>query len=153
MTPTGPLEKDVEKRVVALYRQAGCWVESRSQGYRPGGKGHGSTRQTLGIPDLMLWPTIGRGPTFLLPWLHESKRQGGVQTVEQWEYEDRCKGSGMEYVLGGTHEALQQLIKRGLWTLPAGITVESVAGPPTIVTREKRKSPAPFPPAPARETR
>lgn len=45
--PHVALERDVERRVIALYTAAGCAVYKLSQGYR--GE-RGGTRQTPGVP-------------------------------------------------------------------------------------------------------
>ncbi|WP_425155502.1 VRR-NUC domain-containing protein [Candidatus Palauibacter sp.] len=47
-------ERDVQRRIVALARTLGFFVSDLSQGYRPGGRRHSTTRQTPGVPDLYL---------------------------------------------------------------------------------------------------
>lgn len=110
-----PLEKNVQRAVVDLYRRVGCWVEIRSQGYRAEA---GGTRQTKGIPDLMVWPNntvwIVSRPDEPRPWFHEVKRPGGKQTEEQAAYQWRCKQFGIGYVLGGVPEAMAHLRTLGL---------------------------------------
>ena len=55
-------------RVRAVYARAGGFWYDLSQGFRPGGKRHGSTRQTPGLGDLfVIFP-----PTGLTLW-HETK--------------------------------------------------------------------------------
>jgi hypothetical protein len=107
-----PLEREVQRRVVALYRTVGCAVYSLSQGYRPGGPRHATTRQSKGLPDLYVFPPTGA------PWWHETKRAGGKQSPEQVGFQVRCDVGVTDYILGGTKEALLQLVKRRLWKLP-----------------------------------
>lgn len=128
MKPKPPLEREVQRRVVALYKSAGCTVYSLSQGYRPGGAGHGTTRQTKGLPDLYVFPPSHHAVRGVSPWWHEVKRPGGKQTPEQREFEDLCFNTlAVDYVLGGYREALAYLIRQGLWTLPEGTTLDMVA--------------------------
>ena len=120
MKPRPPLERDVQRRVVALLKSAGFTVYSLSQGYRPGGRGHGTTRQTKGLPDL-----YAMSPRLFL-WV-EVKRLGGKQTPEQVEFEADCRACGIPYVLGGYREVLEWLIARDVWRLPPGVTLDDVA--------------------------
>jgi hypothetical protein len=46
------LEAEVQKACKALLRAWQFKVSDTSQGYRPGGKRHGTTRITKGVPDL-----------------------------------------------------------------------------------------------------
>ena len=121
MMPKPPLEKDVQRHVVQLYAAAGCWVYSLSQGYRPGGKGHGTTRQTKGLPDLYVMHSAGR-----VCW-HETKRPGAVQSTGQRLFQCRANECNVDYVWGGYREALVWLLGHGLWHLPAGVTLDQVA--------------------------
>jgi hypothetical protein len=108
LKPRIPLEREVQKAVIQLYRQAGCWVENRAQGYR---KEAGGTRQTKGIPDLMVWPIQQN----IQPWFHEVKRLGGKQSPEQVAYQKLSESRNLDYVLGGVTEALAHLKAVGLW--------------------------------------
>ncbi len=124
-----PLERDVKRRVVGIYRRLGVEVDNLDQGFRPGGGRHGTTRQSKGISDLICWhPRIG-------VWFHEVKRDGGVLSWEQQQWQARCERCRQRYVLGGPHEALAFLMEHGLYRLPAGTTLVMVASP-TRVTRE-----------------
>lgn len=103
MRPRAP-EKIVQLDVKRLYRQFGGVVYDFSQGYRPGGRRHGSTRQTPGIPDLFVCFS-DRGKAF---W-HEVKTEDGCQTTAQRGFQDVTERSGVPYVLGGTTAAVEQL--------------------------------------------
>jgi len=104
LKPPVPLERDVQRDVVTLYRRFGCTVCSLSQGYRPGGPRHGTTRQTKGLADLRVFlPAKG------LTWEHEVKRPGGEQSPEQAEFERLVTACGVAYALGGTGAALLAL--------------------------------------------
>ena len=106
-----PTEKEVERAVVRLYRSVGLTVWSLSQGYRPGGKRHGTTRQTKGIADLFV---TGRGHAL---W-HETKRPGGTQRPEQATFEAAAVSCGLPYALGGLGAACEAL--RHVWGIQAG---------------------------------
>lgn len=108
-TDRRPLEHEVQQRVKAVYRAAGCYVANLSQGYRPGGRRHGTTRQTRGLPDL--WVMCDRRRA---AWWHEVKRPGGKQTPEQIHFQLLTLSCGIPYVLGGVPEAIAQLRSLGL---------------------------------------
>ena len=101
-----PLEKDIHRAVAQFYKLCGCHVYNLAQGYRPGGKRHGSTRQTEGLADLyVLWPARG------VAWWHEVKRPGkyGVISPAQSDF-DRLNGlCGVTVVTGGLGEARSQV--------------------------------------------
>jgi len=118
-TVPAPREADVQRDVKAAYEACGCVVANFSQGYRPGGRRHGTTRQTKGIPDLYVFPPLRRDQAvaaqaghpvlYLAPWWHETKRPGGEQTLEQTEWQRRCQQRGVAYVLGGVAAAVVHL--------------------------------------------
>lgn len=97
-TPAAPIptERDAQRGVVQLYQGCGCVVFSLSQGYRPGGKRHGTTRQTKGLPDLLVCHEASG-----TAWSHEVKRPGGQQRPEQAAYERVTVRCGLPYALGG----------------------------------------------------
>lgn len=103
-------ERQVQERVKATYKAVGCLVANFSQGWRPGGKRHATTRQTKGIPDLYVFPPVGRGH----PFWHETKRPGGKQSPEQVQWQFECAKRDVGYVLGGVDEALAYLRRLGL---------------------------------------
>lgn len=118
-----PTEAQVQERVKAVYRAVGCVVASFSQGWRPGGKRHATTRQTKGIPDLYVFPPVRYREPFdgcrvpvtpLAPFWHETKRPGGKQSPEQLAWQRECEARGVGYVLGGVDEALAYLRLIGL---------------------------------------
>lgn len=104
--PAPPLEKDVERRVIALYKAAGCVVYRLSQGYR---SERGGTRQTPGIPDLYVIGPEGWGA-----WWHETKRPGGKLRPAQAEFRRVCQRNGLGHVVGGVAETEQWLVEQGL---------------------------------------
>lgn len=116
----------MQVRVIATYKAAGASVCSLSQGYRPGGRRHATTRQTKGLADLYVF-IPRRGIAF---W-HEVKAPDRVeqlrlpadermaiyrrkQTAEQSLFELRCVQCGVPYVLGGNDEAIEFLRKLGI---------------------------------------
>ena len=111
------LEAQVQKRVVATYKAAGGAVCSFSQGFRPGGKRHGTTRQTKGIPDLLVFLPRRRLAFFqevkapdqvrqlLLPAVERMTIYRRKQTREQHLFEQFCGECRVHYVLGGVEEA------------------------------------------------
>lgn len=48
-------ESDVQKAIKAALKAKKFQVIDTSQGFRPGGKRHGTTRITKGTPDLYVW--------------------------------------------------------------------------------------------------
>lgn len=116
MKPKPPLERDVQRRVVAVYRTVGCIVWSLSQGYRPGGPRHATTRQSKGLPDLYVMCPVRDGIRRLVFW-HEVKRPGGKQTPEQMHFQIACELRGIGYVLGGMPEAVEALADMGFGVL------------------------------------
>lgn len=117
-------EAAIQRDVKAAYEAVGCFVANFSQGYRPGGRHHGSTRQTEGVPDLYVFPplrgadvaalTVGHVAVRLQPWWHETKRPGAKQRLGQIEWGHRCRDRGVGYVLGGVAEAVEHLKRIGL---------------------------------------
>jgi hypothetical protein len=122
-------EAQVQTRVIATYKAVGASICSLSQGYRPGGKRHGTTRQTKGLADLFVFL-----PRRRLAFWHEVKAPDSVsqlllpaaeraaiyrrkQTPEQALFELRCGECRIHYVLGGVDEALNFL--RTLGIIPA----------------------------------
>jgi hypothetical protein len=99
-------EIQVQGSIKDLWRQLGGFVNDLSQGYRPGGHRHGSTRQTKGLADLYLQHT-GKG---LALWF-ETKRPSEVdgQTPEQVMFERRNKECGIPSGHGGMPEFLEAL--------------------------------------------
>jgi hypothetical protein len=117
--PLRESERDVQKSVVGAYEAVGCIVANFSQGYRPGGRRHGTTRQTKGIPDLYVFPPLSvtyarHGSRDGRPWWHEVKHPGGDQSPEQVTWQRRCEDRAVGYVLGGVDEALAYLWRIGL---------------------------------------
>ena len=109
-------EDEVQRGVVKFYGDVGGSVCSLSQGYRPGGGRHGTTRQTKGLPDVYVFFPYLRVPTTL--W-HETKatdypegdprrikEHRDKQRPEQVAFEMKCHAAQQMYVLGGVPEAV-----------------------------------------------
>lgn len=130
-------EASVQQRVVAIYRAAGATVCNLAQGYRPGGRRHGTTRQTKGIPDLYVFL-----PRRELAWWHEVKAPHRLdlafeqmadadraamyrkkQTPEQVLFELLCRECQVAYILGGALEAHAFLQTIGI--IPTSATLHS----------------------------
>jgi len=94
-------ESEVLRSVVRIYAAFGCECRVFQEGRR--------TRITPGWPDLAVFaPAKGR------MWLHEVKTADGVQSPEQSAMELLAKRCNVDYVLGGVHDAQEQLRKVGL---------------------------------------
>lgn len=121
-------EERVQRRVVAIYKGAGASICSLSQGYRPGGKRHGTTRQTKGLGDL-----YGFLPRKALAFWHETKAPNKLadlalpaeqraaiyrkkQSPEQILFQLRCAECRVPYILGGAEEAWDFLRSLGIVT-------------------------------------
>jgi len=107
-------ESQVQEKIKGFWRSIGGFVNDLSQGYRPGGRRHGSTRQTKGLADLYLQHT-GRG--LALWW--ETKRPGeeGEQTDDQVKFERRNEACGIPSGHGGWPEFVVKLQSFGFTTL------------------------------------
>lgn len=112
-------EAQVQQRVVAIYRAAGASVCNLAQGFRPGGRRHGTTRQTKGLPDLYVflprrglawWHEVKAPDRFDLGFEHMADADRAAmyrkkQSPEQALFELRCGECQVPYVLGGALEA------------------------------------------------
>ena len=107
-------EAQVQTSIKGLWRNIGGFVNDLSQGYRPGGRRHGTTRITKGVADLYLQHT---GRDVALWW--ETKRPGeeGGQTPEQAEFERRNKACGVASGHGGMPEFVATLQRLGFTIL------------------------------------
>lgn len=107
-------ETQVQEKIKSFWRSIGGFVNDLSQGYRPGGRRHGSTRQTKGLADLYLVHT-GRG---LVCWW-ETKKPSDVdgQTPEQAEFERRNAACGIPSGHGGWPEFAAKLQALGFTIL------------------------------------
>ena len=116
-----PTEKVVQAHVRGLYKQLGGIVFDLSQGYRPGGRRHGTTRQTKGLADLFVF-----FPDRNFAFWHEVKKPGGEQSDEQRRFQELCGRCGIGYVLGGVDEAIAALNTLG-FKLVGGVSRELAA--------------------------
>ena len=95
-----PLERDVQRAVITLFRACGAVVYVTSQGYR---KDPGGTRMTAGLPDLLVFfPRLGKLLFF------EVKRPGGKRTPAQIQFGHRVEDLEDPWVIygwGGLEEA------------------------------------------------
>jgi hypothetical protein len=107
-------EKAVEARIDQLCALAGCTAIRFSQAR--------ATMQTPGVPDRLYF-----APEHGLAFWVEAKAPKGRQSTAQATFEALSSLCRVPYVLGGYREVLVFLIDRGLWQLPAGITVDDVA--------------------------
>lgn len=78
-------EADVQRDVKALLQMYGFNVSDLSQGYRPGGRRHATTRQTPGIPDMWVTRPTDQRPDDLAALVHaENVRfREAVRAVER----------------------------------------------------------------------
>lgn len=94
-------ETQVQAAVMRVYQAFGCEVRRFNEGRR--------TRVSAGWPDLFVFC---RQKT--THWVHEAKALGGKQSPEQSATQELCEACGLPYVLGGIHEAQEQLRLVGL---------------------------------------
>jgi hypothetical protein len=101
-------EPQVQEAIKTLWRALGGFTNDLSQGYRPGGRRHGSTRQTKGLADLYLQHS---GRACALWW--ETKRPGHeeAQTEEQKLFERRNEACGIPSGHGGL-PAFRAMLRR-----------------------------------------
>lgn len=88
------LEKDVEREIVKALSKMGFFVSTLSQGYRPGGRRHATTRQTKGIPDLYFQhPRHGTG------WLEVKGPETPVTSDQRaWHARERASAGRVAIV-------------------------------------------------------
>lgn len=102
------LEKEVQQRVIACYKKAGCAVYNYSQPRK-------AMYVSPGSPDLLvISPMMATGwnSTFRarIVWYHETKRlKGGVYSDDQLKFAALCREAGIAVIGGGTDEAQKQL--------------------------------------------
>ena len=107
-------EAQAQEAVRQLFTGVGGVVNNLSQGHRPGGRRHATTRQTKGLGDL--WVQFpGRG--LALWW--ETKRPGNEegQTLEQIQFQRRNEACGVPSGCGGVPEAIAMLRRLGFTIL------------------------------------
>lgn len=104
-------EAAVQRRVKALWRSLGGWVAcDSSQGYRPGGRRHATTRITLGFPDLVLMH-----PGRELVLFREVKRPGGKLTEYQRTWLERARACGADVGVWDSVESACEDLRRYGW--------------------------------------
>lgn len=90
-----PTEKQVQLGVKRLLGSFAIKYYDTSQPFR--------AAITKGVPDLICI-CQKRGLFFV-----ECKREGGIQTPEQKDFQERCEKAGVPYILGGTEEVARFL--------------------------------------------
>jgi hypothetical protein len=114
------IESAVQNAVKEIFQLYGADIYDLSQGYRPGGKRHGTTRQSKGLADLYvffprwqtaIWFEVKKRPDeWPLNGVESSVRREfyrKVQTDHQMVFETHCAACGVRYLLGGLEEALE----------------------------------------------
>lgn len=84
-----PTERQVQASVKKALKMFGFHVSDFSQGYRPGGRRHGSTRQTPGIPDC-----YAQHRSLPVRFWVEVKKPGGRLTEAQAAWHERERAAG-----------------------------------------------------------
>jgi hypothetical protein len=113
------LEKEVQQKVIALYKKHGCTVYNYSQPRK-------AKYLTPGAADLQVFSPLvldlmealknslagSSTPTRskCVMWYHETKRpKGGVYSDDQLRFAALCRSAGISVIGGGTAEAQAQL--------------------------------------------
>lgn len=102
-------ERQTQNASKRLLEALGFWVADTSQGYRPGGRRHGTTRVTKGLPDLyaiherlgyMVWIEV-KGPTTKV-------------TPEQYAWQERVqRAGGHSWIIRSTQELADRVATLG----------------------------------------
>jgi hypothetical protein len=103
-------EAQTQQAVRDLFERVGGFVSNLAQGYRPGGRGHGTTRQTKGLADLYV-QFEKRGEALWFEVKKPSNRDG--QTPEQVAFQRRNEACGIPSGCGGVPEAKAMLARLG----------------------------------------
>ena len=83
-------EASVERKIIQLAELVGFRLLCKSsQGFRPGGKGHGTTRITTGFPDLLFGHPVHKVLVFV-----EVKSPGGRLRQSQRAWHAMANGCG-----------------------------------------------------------
>ena len=106
-----PTEAQVQHACRELLHTLGWWTGNFSQGYRPGGRRHGTTRQTKGLPDFI---AIHKARGQVLFW--ETKRPSGKRSPEQVFVGDLLLCTPALYGFGGLDELCAVLRTAG-WNI------------------------------------
>lgn len=94
-------EREIQRRVVALFRSAGCYVAVTSQ--------NRTSRVSRGLPDLIVLLPRGKGIV-----LFECKGLGGKLSKDQLEFANAAHYARVEFQWGGVGEAEELLVNKGL---------------------------------------
>ena len=109
-------EHEVQTGIRKLARAIGFHVTDFSQGYRPGGPRHATTRQTPGVPDLLLMHPSRQVALFV-----ECKRLGGSLSKAQREWHQIAEQSGLKVSTCDSVESFAEQLRAFGWKLtPAG---------------------------------
>ena len=103
-----PLEREIPREVVRLYRLAGCFTYSTSQAR--------ASHIALGLPDLYVMSPRGMTPynDGTGAFWHETKRPGGKLRASQQGFIRAAEECGVKVVVGGVAEAVAHLKALGL---------------------------------------
>lgn len=124
-------ETDAQREIKRALARLGFYVSDLSQGYRPGGKRHGTTRITKGVPDLYF-----QHPVHGVGWL-EVKGEDTPVTDDQrkWHAQERHSG-GKVAVVRSASDAMWALKAWGVPVELSGEPSEEIAEQfPELVTR------------------
>lgn len=97
MTAKRPLERDVQRSIVTLFKSCGGHIWETSQGYR---KDPGGTRMTPGLSDLIV-----AFPRYRRVLFFEVKRPGGKRSAAQVLFANVVTMCDASYGLGGFEDA------------------------------------------------
>lgn len=117
-TPT-PIPTTTEAHVQLacdrLMQKLGFFVVKFDQGYRPGGRRHGTTRQTKGIPDRLYLHEKKR----LQLW-REMKAPGKKLSPDQWGWHQTALRAGADVGVWDSLEAACADLSSYGWEVEAG---------------------------------
>ena len=83
-------EATVQRKIKHLAAMLGFHISDTSQGYRPGGRRHGTTRITAGFPDLFMMH-----PDRQIHFFVEVKKPGGKPTPKQEDWHGVARKAGV----------------------------------------------------------
>ena len=105
-------ERELQKAGTDLLKTLGFDVSNLSQGYRPGGKRHATTRQTKGIPDTFATHPLRR-VVFWIEW----KGPDTKVTEEQRQWHERTQMAGCNVFVVRELKTLFQVLNGYGWDL------------------------------------
>lgn len=103
----GESENSVQKKIKQLASHYGYHVSDTSQGYRPGGRRHGTTRITRGFPDLFMMNPQTRDHLFV-----EVKKEGGSLSDHQIIWHETALLAGVPCYTCDSASSFRSIIER-----------------------------------------